>query len=120
MINILSTLDVIVAILLIAIILMQRSEGGVLGMGGGGKMGGVLTTSSAGNLLTKLTIWLGMAFFVITILLAILVSNKHKAEKSALQSYSETKEVSIEEKADTSISEEMMIEENKNVAPIAE
>ncbi|MBW7945781.1 MAG: preprotein translocase subunit SecG, partial [Sphingomonadaceae bacterium] len=43
----------LIAIALVAVILLQRSEGGALGIGGG--PGGLLTARGAGNLLTKST-----------------------------------------------------------------
>ncbi len=79
MINILLVLNIIVVVLLIGIILLQKSEGGVLGMGGSGSKNGILTTRSAGNLITKITYILGGLFFLICILLAFLVSRRDGA-----------------------------------------
>ena len=76
MINILLVLNIIVVILLIGIILLQKSEGGVLGMGGSGSKNGIFTARSAGNLVTKITYILGGLFFFICILLAFLVSRR--------------------------------------------
>jgi len=76
MINILLVLNIIVVVLLIGIILLQKSEGGVLGMGGSGSKNGIFTTRSAGNLVTKITYILGAMFFLICILLAFLVSRR--------------------------------------------
>ncbi|MDR2933997.1 MAG: preprotein translocase subunit SecG [Rickettsiales bacterium] len=83
MINFLIVMDTIVAIGLIAVILLQRSEGGVLGMGGS-KMGGVFTSRGIGDALTKATTILGIALFSITILLSILVSQQYN-QKSGLE-----------------------------------
>lgn len=55
---------------LVAVILMQRSEGGALGIGGGGP-GGMMTGRSAANLLTRVTMFLGAAFVINSILLAV-------------------------------------------------
>ena len=76
MINILLVLNIIVVVLLIGIILLQKSEGGVLGMGGSGSKNGLFTARSAGNLITKTTYILGALFFIICILLAFLVSRR--------------------------------------------
>lgn len=54
---------------LVAVILMQKSEGGALGIGGG--PGGMMSGRSAANLLTRVTMFLGAAFVVNSILLAI-------------------------------------------------
>ncbi|MCG8443499.1 MAG: preprotein translocase subunit SecG [Caulobacterales bacterium] len=62
---------IFVAVGMIATILMQRSEGGALGMGGGGP-GGLMSGRAAGNVLTRTTSILGAAFFLLCIALAAL------------------------------------------------
>jgi preprotein translocase subunit SecG len=76
LIAILLALNIAVCICLIAVVLLQRSEGGALGMGGGPS--GFMTARGAGNLLTTLTWWLGGAFFVLSLSLTLL-SGGHKA-----------------------------------------
>lgn len=94
MINILLVLNIIVVVLLIGIILLQKSEGGVLGMGGSGSKNGLLTTRSAGNLITKITYILGTLFFIICILLAALVSRREKS-KSFISTMMEKEKSSV-------------------------
>ncbi len=60
----------LVTIAMVGVILMQRSEGGALGIGGG--PGGMMSGRSAANLLTRTTMILGIAFMGICILLAVL------------------------------------------------
>ncbi|MEG1452101.1 preprotein translocase subunit SecG [Brevundimonas sp.] len=60
----------IISVALTGVILLQRSEGGALGMGGGGN-NGFMTARGAGNLLTRVTAILGAAFFVCAIALTI-------------------------------------------------
>ena len=62
----------LIAIALVAVILLQRSEGGALGIGGG--PGGLLTARGAGNLLTKSTGVLAALFLSTSILRAVLAS----------------------------------------------
>lgn len=62
----------LLAIGLVAVILMQRSEGGALGVGGG--PGGLMTARGAGNLLTKATCWLAALFIGTSLLMAILAA----------------------------------------------
>ena len=81
MINVLFIANIVVVLLLIVVILFQKSEGGVLGMGGGGK-GALFTARGAGNLVTKVTYWLGGAFFVICMVLAFLVARENGKTKS--------------------------------------
>ena len=87
-------LNIIVVVLLIGIILLQKSEGGVLGMGGSGSKNGLLTTRSAGNLITKITYILGALFFIICILLAALVSRREKS-KSFISTMMEKEKSSV-------------------------
>jgi protein translocase SecG subunit len=53
MITVLLLIHIMVAVGLVGVVLLQRSEGGALGIGGGG--GGFMTGRSAGNALTKTT-----------------------------------------------------------------
>ncbi|MDR2412710.1 MAG: preprotein translocase subunit SecG [Rickettsiales bacterium] len=75
MFSILLVLLVIVAIFMIGLILLQKSEGsGISGSSAASMFGGVLTGASAGNFLTKMTAWLATLFFIICALLAIISS----------------------------------------------
>ena len=66
-------IHIILALSLIAVILLQRSEGGALGIGGGAG-GGLMTGRSAANLLTRTTAVLATCFIVTSLTLAILAS----------------------------------------------
>lgn len=70
---VLLVIHVLVAAGLVATILMQRSEGGALGIGGGGP-GGAMSGRGAGNLLTRTTMILGAVFMGNSILLAIIAN----------------------------------------------
>src|SRR4051794_11181395 len=72
MIILLFVVHVLIALSLIAVVLLQKSEGGALGMGGGGGMSGFMTGRSTANLLTRTTAFLAIAFFVTSILLVVL------------------------------------------------
>lgn len=61
---------ILISIALAGVILIQRSEGGALGMGGGPS--GFMTARGAGNLLTKTTWVLAVLFFACAIGLTIL------------------------------------------------
>jgi preprotein translocase subunit SecG len=62
MIAVLLVVHIMVAVALIGVVLLQRSEGGALGIGGGGG-GGFMTGRGAGNALTKTTAVLAAMFF---------------------------------------------------------
>jgi preprotein translocase subunit SecG len=69
LLGLLLVLQIIVCIALVGVILLQRSEGGALGMGGGG--GGFMTARGAGDLLTRTTAILAAVFFALSMLLTI-------------------------------------------------
>ena len=64
----LTVLQAIVAAALVGVVLMQRSEGGGLGIGG--SPGGALGARGAADFLTRATKWLAVAFVVLSITLA--------------------------------------------------
>ena len=72
MTTVLLVVHIMIAIALIAVVLLQRSEGGALGIGGGG---GFMTGRSAGNALTKTTAVLAAAFFATSLSLTIIARN---------------------------------------------
>lgn len=69
MIAVILTAHVLIVIALIGVVLLQRSEGGALGMGGGG--GGFMTGRGAANALTRTTSFLAALFFATSLALAI-------------------------------------------------
>ena len=66
--NVVLTIHLILALLLIGVVLLQRSEGGGLGMGGGG---GVMSSRGAANALSKLTWVFAVAFIATSLTLTI-------------------------------------------------
>jgi preprotein translocase subunit SecG len=83
MINGILILHIIITALLIGVVLIQKSEGGALGMGGGAG-GGFMTTRGTANLLTRVTGVLAVLFFITTLSLAILFKGESKP-KSLLE-----------------------------------
>ena len=75
--TVLLVVHLIVALGLIGVVLLQRSEGGALGIGGGGGGGGNLFSArGVGNALTRTTAYLAVAFFATSIALTVLAT-KH-------------------------------------------
>src|SRR6201990_101016 len=65
--------ELIIAVALICFVLLQRPEGGALGMGGGGSgMGGLFTARGAADTLTRTTAILAFLFFATCIGLNLL------------------------------------------------
>ena len=79
LVNIILVVNVFVCVALIAVVLLQRSEGGALGMGGGGGGGpsGFMTARGAGDLLTRTTWILAFVFFFLSITLTVLQGKLH-------------------------------------------
>lgn len=75
--GILLTLNILVCIALIGVVLLQRSEGGALGMGGGNS--GFMTARGAGDLLTRTTWILATIFVVLSLALTLLAGRERSA-----------------------------------------
>ena len=76
MTTVILVIHVILAICIIIAVLLQKSEGGGLGIGGSGTAGGgFMTARGTANFMTKLTAFLGGCFFLTSIILALLSSN---------------------------------------------
>ncbi len=74
MITVILLIHVMICVAMVGVVLLQRSEGGALGIGGGG--GGFMTGRSAGNALTKTTAVLAACFFATSLALSILASQQ--------------------------------------------
>ena len=71
-------IHLILAVTLVGVVLLQKSEGGALGMGGGG-MSGFMSGRSTANLLTRTTAIVAAAFFATSIALAVLAAHQREA-----------------------------------------
>jgi preprotein translocase subunit SecG len=73
--TVLLVLQLIVAIFLVAVILLQRSNGGALsGLGGDNSVGGLLSARGKGNIMTRITAVLATLFFVLSMALSVYYS----------------------------------------------
>jgi len=72
--TILLVIHLFIALALIGFVLMQRSEGGALGIGGSGA-GNLFSARGVGNVLTRTTAFLALAFFVTSISLTLLAKH---------------------------------------------
>jgi preprotein translocase subunit SecG len=75
MITVILVIHLMLAASLTGVILVQKSEGGALGMGGGG-MGGFMSGRSAANLLTRTTAIIAAGFFATSIALALISTHQ--------------------------------------------
>jgi len=84
MTTVLLVIHLLVTIALIVVVLLQRSEGGGLGIGsGGGGMGNFMSGRGTANLLTRTTAILGTIFFALSLALALL-NQGQRAPRSLL------------------------------------
>src|SRR5579875_431305 len=84
MTTVLLLIHLFVTIALIGVVLIQRSEGGGLGIGTSQGMGGFMSGRGTTNLLTRTTAILGTAFFAISLALALLNRGTVGAGRSLL------------------------------------
>ena len=89
--NFILVLNIILAILLVIVVLLQKSEGGALGIGA--SQDSFMSSRSAGNLLTKATAIIATLFIITSVSLTI-IAQKEISTSSVLEK--------IEEKQDPS------------------
>ena len=89
--NIILGLNIILAILLVAIILLQKSEGGALGLGV--SQDSFISSRSAGSFLTKATAIIATLFIITSISLTIISKEKYSSS-SVLEKVEEEKDLS--------------------------
>lgn len=81
MITVILVIHLLIAAGLVGVVLIQRSEGGALGIGGGGGgMSGFLTGRSTANLLTRTTAILATLFILTSLALAKLAGGDRMSE----------------------------------------
>jgi preprotein translocase subunit SecG len=79
MATVLLVIHLLIAAALVGVVLLQKSEGGALGIGGGGGAGGFMTGRGTANMLTRLTAGLAAAFFLTSIGLTLLAQQGRRA-----------------------------------------
>ena len=87
--NLILVTNIILAVLLVGVILLQRSEGGALGLGV--SQDNFISSRSASNFLTKTTAILA-TFFIITSILLTVISKEEISSTSVLEKTEEEKD----------------------------
>ena len=88
----------IVSLLLIAVVLMQASQGGGLsGTFGGQAASSILGGQGAGNVLSKITGWLAAVFIGLAVLISILSGPSDESSSSLVKKASEENPIPIEQ-----------------------
>ena len=91
--NIILILNIVLAILLVAVVLLQKSEGGALGLGASQES--FISSRSASSFLTKTTAIIA-TFFIITSISLTIMSKDQFSSSSVLEKIEEKKEDSSE------------------------
>ena len=89
--NLILVLNIILAVLLVIVILLQKSEGGALGIGV--SQDSFISSRSAANFLTRATAILATLFIITSISLTI-ISNEGMSSSSVLEKVEEKKDSS--------------------------
>jgi len=82
LINVILAIDMLVAVLMTLVILMQRPKSEGLGAAFGGGVTENIFGAQTTNVLTKFTGWLAGIFFVLTFVLGILYSQRSASDSS--------------------------------------
>lgn len=69
-------IHIILAVALVVVVLLQRSDGGALGGLGGGGFAGVMSGRQSANMLTRVTSFVAAAFIGTSLILAILATRE--------------------------------------------
>ena len=80
LINVLVAFHVLVCLLMVVVVLMQRPKNEGLGAAFGGGMTENIFGAQTTHVLQKFTVWLGIVFFALTLLLAILYAKRGTGE----------------------------------------
>ena len=86
--NILITLNIILAFVLVIVILLQRSEGGALGLGV--SQDNFTSTRTIGNFLTKFTSIIAALFIISSIVIVAISRDDFRETQSVLEKEQET------------------------------
>jgi preprotein translocase subunit SecG len=74
--NVMLIIHLLLALTLIGVVLLQRSEGGGLGMGSGDGGGGAMSSRSAASALAKVTWIVAIAFIITSLTLTVIAAQK--------------------------------------------
>lgn len=74
--TVLLVIHLMIAAALVGVVLVQRSEGGALGIGGGG---GFMSGRGQANFMTRMTAYLACAFFVTSIGVSLLANTNFRS-----------------------------------------
>lgn len=86
--NVILVLHIILGLALTGAVMLQRSEGGALGIGGGGAGGGLMSGRGVAGALVRTTMFLAVGFFATSLALTTIANRTHQ-NVSAVESESD-------------------------------
>ena len=98
MYSVILTIDIILAVMLCGLVMLQRADGGALGGLGGGTGSSFMTGRSVGNALTRTTAIVAALFFATSLLLGVLA--KQTAPEASLNNLTEKAAQTQQQKQD--------------------
>ena len=101
LIIVLAVIDAMVALLLIAVVLVQQSKDGGLGGSPFGGAGDAVFGGQASDHLTKITVALASIFLILTLSLAIITGRRSSNEMGVVETTPQKTEISAPPKPDT-------------------
>ncbi len=111
----LTVIQAFVAAGLVILVLMQRSEGGGLGIGGGGSPGGLMSARGAADFLSRATKWFAILFVGLSIVLAAVA-----VDASGSRDYDDTLDRTVSAAGETPDDSTLTVGEAGDAAPAAE
>jgi preprotein translocase subunit SecG len=75
--SVLLVIHMFLALAIIGLVMLQRSEGGGLGIGGSGGLGGLATPQGTANILSRATAICAAGFFVTSLALGAIAGHNH-------------------------------------------
>ena len=91
MIGFLIFIHAVVSLFLIAVVLMQASQGGGLsGTFGGNAASSVLGGQNAGNVLSRITTWLATVFLILALVIAVFTRSSQQESTSIMKRAAES------------------------------
>ncbi len=82
--NVILVVHILACVALTAVVLLQRSEGGALGIGGGGSGGGLMSGRGAAGALVRTTMIFAGVFFVTSLVLTTL-ANRNQDDRTQVE-----------------------------------
>ena len=97
--NVILVIHILACIALTIVILLQRSEGGALGIGGGGGGGGLMSGRAAVNALVRTTMIFGAVFMLTTLALTTIANSGQPEGSEVTRTAEEVGEVPVVDEA---------------------